>query len=508
MLQQNPTKNAIDTTSSPDRTGFFRTPLFHARPAAIAAAGLLFGLLIGDGFSLIRALIAALVLLIAALGARFVKKTMWIVFLLSMAAGFVRVALAAPSSVPVGTGTVQGRVCETPEAREDGSWRVYLANATLDGVPIDGKVRLFADFFEPPAYGQIVSAYADVTGSSEKYRMSDRTRGVFAVAFARSEAAVILQTPADAYGRLLWLREQLGSRIEALFPNAPGEAKGMMLGDTSDIDDEMLSAFRGTGIAHLLAVSGLHVSLLAAAFSLLFRRNAWVRFFAVMIFCALYAAITAFSPPVVRSGIMMTIGLLAFPLRRRLDPLSALSAAFVLILIWNPYSLWSAGFQLSFVAVLSLILLAPLFQRPLARLGSTASGLIGASAAVVAGTLPTSAAFFEQAQLLSVVTNLFVLPIAGVFLIPAFAGVLLSFLWYPLGGAVCAVGRAALDVILAVARYGGSVTLVLPPPPAAAYLLWLAAMFFASRLCLRGAKQRMLFSGALFAASAALWALL
>ena len=73
----------------------------------------------------------------------------------------------------------------------------------------------------------------------------------------------------------------------------PGEAKGMILGDTSDIDDEMLTAFRDTGIAHLLSVSGLHVSMLALAFSLLFRRNAWVRFAAVAVFCALYAAITA-----------------------------------------------------------------------------------------------------------------------------------------------------------------------------------------------------------------------
>jgi hypothetical protein len=133
---------------------------------------------------------------------------------------------------------------------------------------------------------------------------------------------------------------------------------------------------------------------------------------------------------------------------------------------------------------------------------------MGASAAVVIGTLPTSCLFFEQAQLLSVVTNLFVLPFAGVFLIPAFVGVLLSYLWYPLGGAVCSVGRVALDGILAVARYGGRITLYLLPSPAAAYLLWLTAMLFASRLCLRGAKRRALYAGALFAMSAALWALL
>ncbi|MEZ4627504.1 MAG: ComEC/Rec2 family competence protein [Eubacteriales bacterium] len=63
---------------------------------------------------------------------------------------------------------------------------------------------------------------------------------------------------------------------------------------------------------------------------------------------------------------MLCIGLLAFPLRRRLDAVSTLSASFVLILFVKPYSLWSAGFQLSFVAVLSLILLAPLVRAPLA----------------------------------------------------------------------------------------------------------------------------------------------
>lgn len=457
---------------------------------------------------LLSALIAAAVLLLAAFGAKIAKKAMWVVFLLSMAAGFVRVALAAPAAVPTGTGVVQGRVCEMPEAREDGSWRVYLADATLDGKAISGRLRLFSRFADTPEYGQIVSANAGVVPSADQYRLSDRYRGVFAVAFAKGEASIVWQSPQDLYGRLLALRETIGGRIAALFPNAPGEAKGMILGDVSDIDEEMLTAFRNTGIAHLLSVSGLHVSLLAAAFSLLFRRNAWVRFFAVAVFCALYAAITAFSPPVVRSGIMLGIGLLAFPLKRRLDAVSSLSASFVLILLYNPYSLWNAGFQLSFVAVLSMILLAPLFQKPLVRLGSSAAGLIGASVAVVVGTLPTSCYFFQQAQLLSIITNLFVIPISGVFLIPAFAGVLLSFLSFPLGNAVCWIARFSLDVILAVARFGGSITLNLPAPGAAAYLLWLTGMAFASRLCLRSAGQRAFYSGVLFAAAIALWALL
>jgi len=488
--------------------GVIRAPLFHQRPVAVAAIGLMFGLLLGDGFSPRNAAIATLILLIVAFGAKLMKKTMWVLLLLCMAAGFVRVALAAPTSVPEGMGVVQGRICEFPESRGGNRYRVYLEDATLDKTPISGRLRLFADFSAPPAYGQVISAYASVVPSAEKYRLNDRYRAVFAVAFAKGAVDVVWQSPPDAYGWLLSLRENIGNRIAQLFPNAPGEAKGMILGDVSDIDDEMMTAFRNTGIAHLLSVSGLHVSLLAIAFSLLFRRNAWVRFFAVSAFCALYAAITAFSPPVVRSCIMLLVGLLAFPLRRRLDAVSSLAASFVLILLYNPYSLWNAGFQLSYVAVLSMILLAPLFQKPLMHLGSSAAGLIGASVAVVIGTLPTSCYFFEQAQLLSIVTNLFVIPISGVFLIPAFIGVLLSYVSLPLGNIVCWIARVSLDVILGVARYGGSITLNLPAPPTISYLLWLTAMLFASRLCLRSAKQRALYSSALFAVSSVLWLLL
>lgn len=484
-------------------------PLFHARVMLLLAAGMLFGLLIGEGLSLPLALAAAFVSLLAAVFVFRLRRFLWLaVVLISMAAAVLRIGLLPPGVVPEGKGTVTGRVCEPAERREDGTWRVYLEDAALNGEPISGRLRLYAAFAKAPYYGQIVSAGASVQRSTGEYRLNDRYRGVYAVAFASNTAAIVGETPQDAYGHLLALRENIGAEIAALFPTAPGEAKGMLLGDVSEIDEEMLVAFRNTGITHLLSVSGLHVSLLAVAFSLLFRRNAWVRFAAVALFGACYAAITAFSPPVVRSLLMLLVALLAFPLKRRLDVVSSIAAAFVLILLYNPYSLWNAGFQLSFVAVLSMALLAPVFQRPLAGLGTSASGLVAASFAVVIGTLPTTCLFFEQAQFLSIVTNLFVIPISSVFLIPAFVGTVLSYVWFPLGSAVCWIARLSLDVILEIARYGGSLSLELPAPPAISYLLWLAAMLFASHLCLRSPRTRALLSLASFALAALLWLVL
>ena len=483
-------------------------PLFHVRTMLLLALGLLFGLLIGEGLSVPLAVAAAVVALLAVVFVLRLKRFLWLAAVFAvMAVGILRVGLLGPGVVPEGKGTVTGRVCEPAQRRDDGTYRVYLEQATLDGKPISGRVRLYGAFVNEPRYGQTVSASASVQRSSGDYRLNDRYQGVYAVAFARKTVQITGETLPDAYGRLLALRENIGAKIAALFPNTSGVAKGMLLGDVTDIDEDTLLAFRNTGITHLLSVSGLHVSLLAVAFSLLFRRNAWVRFTAVALFGAFYAAITAFSPPVVRSLLMLLIALLAFPLQRRLDVVSSISAAFVLILLYNPYSLWNAGFQLSFVAVLSMALLAPVFQRPLAGLGSTASGLIGASFAVVIGTLPTTCLFFQQAQFLSIVTNLFVIPISSVFLIPAFVGTALAYVWFPLGNVVCWIARLALDVILAFARYGGSLSLNLPAPPGSTYLLWLLALFLGSRLCLHSPARRAIYSVTAFALALLLWIL-
>ncbi len=501
--QTDPTEN--ETPMLPVANDGRRVPLFNARPLPVAAAGLLFGLLLGDGFSIANAIVAGLLLVATALGSRLCKHAMFALFFLCMAVGFFRIGFAVPTELPTGYGTLTGRIAEAPEQTDYGTWRITLSDAALDGESIDGRVKLFAAFDETPEYGQIVTAYAGVMMSDEQYQSYDRYRGIFTVAFARGNASVVWQAPQNVYGVLLQVRRTIGNRIDELFSSQGGAAKGMLLGDKSEMDEETLSDFRDAGLAHLLAVSGLHVSVLAGAFAFLFRKNAWAQFLAALLFCALYATLTAFSPSVVRAGLMITIVLLAQPLQRRPDPISALSAAFLLILLFRPFALWYAGFQLSFTAVYALILLAPLLQRPIARLGSIASGMISASAAVVVGTLPASAYFFQKVQFLSLVTNLFVLLIVPVFLIPAFIGTALSFLWYPLGNAVCVLPRFALDVIFAVATYGGSISANLKAPSAPVHLIYLAAMLFASKLCLRSKRRRALYAASAWIVSTVLW---
>lgn len=474
------------------------------RPLCLCAAGVLLGVLLSEAFSDARAYLASLVIALVALMAALMKKRgFWILFV-CMAFGLCRAAASSLAPAPTGEFLVSGRVCEEPAAAKNGVM-LLLDDVLLNDTHIRGRLRLYAPYGSAPQYGQAISLRASVRPPETEQRSYDRYRFVVGTAYAKGGVSLLGEREDDFYGGLLRLRARIGAQIDLLFPNGDGAASGMLLGEKSRLDADTRTAFRTAGISHLLAVSGLHVSVLAGAFSLLFRRNAWVRFFATAFFLLLYAAVTAFAPSVLRAGVMLLYALLAFPLRRRRDPFSALSAAFVLIVLCRPFALFYVGFQLSFSAVYALILLAPILQRPLSRLGSAASGLIASSTAATLGTLPASSAFFGETQALSVVTNLFVLPIVPVFLIPAFFGTALSFLSFPLGNAVCLPARAALALILAVARYGGQGALHLSAPSITAYLCYLLAMLPVSRLCMRPKATRALYGMLCLGLAALFW---
>lgn len=349
---------------------------------------------------------------------------------------------------------------------------------------------------------------------------SRRRISLLLLAMALSLALISLRYPADGVFpvtgrvfeptgelgvRLEMTRDAIGERIDVLFPQNGGLAKGMLLGEKGDIAADLLDQFKSTGIMHILAISGLHVSILASAFSLLFRRNAWVRFAFVLLFLLAYAALTAFSPSVVRASLMLLCYTLAFPLLRRPDTANALALSFIVILLCNPLALFYTGFQLSYCAVYGLILLGAPIAHALRRLGGAASSAIGSSVAVTVATLPAMAATFGRVQLLSVLTNLLVLPFVPFFLVPALLGTALSYLSFPLGNAICAVARVSLDIITAVASVGGKLDVTVSAPNGLAYLLFLAALPFLSPLCLLEPYKKLRNACALLCAALTAW---
>jgi competence protein ComEC len=138
--------------------------------------------------------------------------------------------------------------------------------------------------------------------------------------------------------------------------------KGVLLGKRRAISEELEEALVYTNTVHVLAISGLHVAIVALAVHWVFRAvflPRWAASVLTLAVIALYAAMTGGRASVVRASVMMGVILMAPVVRRQADALSSLALAAVLILLFRPLDVFSPGFQLSFVAAGGVVILAP-----------------------------------------------------------------------------------------------------------------------------------------------------
>jgi len=186
---------------------------------------------------------------------------------------------------------------------------------------------------------------------------------------------------------------------------------------TGDLGGGFFDALRRTGTVHIVSASGLHVTIVSAALAwLLFLTPfpRWLQLTALTLLLLLYAASAGFHPPMIRAVVMVLVGSFAYVFGREPDALSAMSLAGVGNLIWEPEAVGALGFQLSYLAVGFLLVFgslggveAGLFKRILSHGGS----LVRASVVATLATAPLLAFTFGEVPLISVISNLLVVPV-------------------------------------------------------------------------------------------------
>lgn len=138
---------------------------------------------------------------------------------------------------------------------------------------------------------------------------------------------------------------------------------GIMFGEKNGIDQEIYSEFQNNSTVHILAVSGLHMGIIYAIIvKLLGKRNSCALTIIKLICLMAYIFLAGFSPSVIRASMMIGLHILSGPLRMRYDLLSAACFCGLVMLIINPLYLFNIGFQMSFVAILSIAVILMRFQ--------------------------------------------------------------------------------------------------------------------------------------------------
>ncbi len=332
---------------------------------------------------------------------------------------------------------VFGRVVDLPDRRQ------YATNLVLDiasltdsdfQFPVSGRVLVrVSDTTRRFSYGDFLRFTARLEYPHESrnpggfdYRSFLFYRGVYALAnIAKNNRIVIYPDPdgADFFNRLVIpLREYILSVFRERLPGAAGTLlAGYLIGETRDMPDSLYEAYRRSGTLHLLAVSGSNVWLVLGMFWLLLRAARLpraVQTLLLLLILVVFCFVTRNDPSVVRAGVMAALVLIGWLFRRRIDMLNIVGVSIILILLWNPRHLFLAGFQLSYAAVLGILIFAPrlleLFPRlSRRRVGRWAAVLTASSLSATAATAPVLAAHFGVIPTISVVANLIMVPLAG-----------------------------------------------------------------------------------------------
>ena len=264
---------------------------------------------------------------------------------------------------------------------------------------------------------------------------------------------------AGGKNRIVYRLDSLKTSLKAAYHKCctatdAGVYAAMVTGDRSDMDSTVSELFSAAGIGHILAISGLHISLIGMGLYKLLRRIGFLCPMSAIIsgiFVVLFGVMTGNSVSATRAIVMFVCAVNAQVLGRRYDILSAVSLSAIILILKNPYVIANSGFLLSFMAIAGVAVFADGFSVKWLR-------WLTGPAAIQLATLPIILWFYYEVPVYSVFLNLLVVPLMSLIMISALGCGLLGLISIPAGCFFAGAGHYMLILF----RYGSELMLSLP----------------------------------------------
>ena len=305
---------------------------------------------------------------------------------------------------------------------------------TTYGETVDGTIRLDNKQYTVHCYlrehygiepGDAIEGIFSLRYTAKGGQLNEtyyQNKGVFLLAYAKDAVKVQHRESMGLRSYLSLWRNKILLTIERLFPeDTAAVAKALLLGDTADLSFEQNRNLQISGIRHIVAVSGLHVSVLMSMIYLLCYNRRYATLFLGVPVLFLFAAIAGFTPSIMRACIMQGLMVLSIAADKEYDPPTALSFAALVLLLINPIAIKDVGFQLSVGCMIGIFSFQEKLHNWFLSIGNlkekskgrsvrakiirwtVSSSSVSLSAMVF--TVPLCAVYFNVVSLVSVITN-------------------------------------------------------------------------------------------------------
>ncbi len=364
--------------------------------------------------------------------------------------------------------TVEGILFDEPE-QMDGKTRFTLEIRSINNqlsIPQRNhkiQVNVYSD--DPISglkYGSVVSITGEIKIPTGRRNFGGfNTRKFLAARGISGTMGVSLKAIRIMEGQeLSWLKN-IGyklrhSIIQTLDKCLPSEEAsvlaGMLIGYTADMPEEMEEDFRRAGLSHVMAVSGANIAFLLAPLLLFLKKigfnSRWSS--AIAFPCMLfYVYATGMEASVVRAAIMAGVTLMGMLLWRKADIYCSMAVSIIIILTNNSFMLYDIGFILSFSATLSLVVFyKPIFERLPVKIPKPIRDTLASTIAAQIGVIPIIAYCFNTFSVISILSNLLIVPLTGLLTILGAFVVILGNIYLPIGQLIGFFTRIVADIIL------------------------------------------------------------
>ena len=358
---------------------------------------------------------------------------------------------------------IQGMVAEEPDIRTKHCLLIISANQiAINGEKetVSGTALIRVSKYPAYRYGDVLKIIGEletpVPFDDFDYKTYLARQGIYSIVYYPK---VELMHQGEGSKPLQWiyyLREQLSTSLAKALPEPQGSlAQAILLGFRSNVPDSVNQAFSRTGTAHLLAISGLHISIIIGillSFGILvFGRQRSIYIWLALLVIWLYVMLTGMHTPVIRAAIMGSLFLIAEFFGRQRSAIIALAFAAAVMVGIQPQILWSVSFQLSFLAMTGLIFLYPYFQawgrkvvaslfggrEKITATGSIITDIFAITLAATLAVWPIIAYNFSVVSLVGLPATFFSLPALPAIIVTtalvAFAGLIVPFVAQILG---------------------------------------------------------------------------